>query len=126
MSFCDACLTAKFTSSRAPFECEIGILLAPRQVLPSSGVPFVLSIEFELQSFVVQHTKKTYKGTSNTNTGRIVVDKIIGITAIHWHTYGEVANNYQLLGWHKVNKFSPAFIYFSDAIRLHWTISGKS
>ena len=58
MSFCDACLTAKFTSSRAPFECEIGILLAPRQVLPSSGVPFVLSIEFELQSFVLQNTKK--------------------------------------------------------------------
>ena len=43
----------------------------------------------------------------------MVVDKIIGIIAIQGHTYGEAANNYQLLGWHKVNQaFTGIHIFF--------------
>ena len=54
-----------------------------------------------------------YKGNSDTKSGRIVVDKVIGITAIQGHTYGESANHYQLLGWHKVTQvFTGIHIFF--------------
>ena len=45
-----------------------------------------------------------YNGNSQTQSGRIVVDKVLGIIAIQGHTYGESANNYQVLGWHKVTQ----------------------
>ena len=49
----------------------------------------------------------------DSKVGRSVVDKVIGITAIQGHTYGESANNFQLLGWTKVDQaFTGTHIFF--------------
>ena len=57
-----------------------------------------------------------YKGNSETKSGRIVVDKVLGIIAIQGHTYGESANNYNnylVLGWHRVTQaFTGIHIFF--------------
>jgi hypothetical protein len=54
-----------------------------------------------------------HKGTSETKSTRIVIDKVVGISAFQGHTYGESANNYQVLGWHKVTQaFTGNYIFF--------------
>ena len=119
MSFCGACPTAKFISSRAPLECTIGRLVASRQTLPSTRIAKLCSTKYA----------QFFNGTSNTKTGRIVVDKVIGIIAIQGHTYGESANNYQLLGWHKVNQaFNGIHIFFGfheTSLENFWKILGS-
>ena len=53
------------------------------------------------------------KGDSKEEFSRLVVDKVIGVTAVQGHSYGESANNYQILGWLKVTQaFTGVHIFF--------------
>ena len=57
-----------------------------------------------------------YKGNSDTKSGRIVVDKVIGITAIQGHTYGSLPIIFSSSVGIKSPNPRPAFTFSSDSI----------
>ena len=66
------------------------------------ALQFISRISFEKPRFAKLCSTKYEVGADN--VGRIVIDQVIGITAIQGHTVANSAESYRLLGWRKVDQ----------------------
>ena len=117
MSFSRACLIARYILQL------LGVIGRPAAYHRILVFKWLAICAFEKPRIAKLCSTKYERSGPDNKVGRIVVDKVIGIIAIQGHAYGESVNNYQLLGWTKVDQaFTGTHIFFG----FHQTTESKA